>query len=173
MLRNVRYRGVATWNRTRKVHDPRTGRRIPRVRPTYEWVTLRAPHLQIVSDEVWSAVERWLAVVNVSFAVGTSPGLCCQSLSAQYLLSGFLKCGMCGTKMVVVSGRGSSGQARYGCPMKHARGICPNNLQLRQDTLEREIIGGLHSRVLHDAYTLCEFKRQLTKKLEGARSQLG
>ena len=78
--------------------------------------------------------------------------------------------------MVVVSGRGQSGRARYGCPMKHARGVCANNLHLRQDTIEREIIGGLQSRVLREdvaAYALSEFKRQLKQKLEGARSQLG
>ena len=135
----------------------------------------QAPHLQIVSDEVWGAVEHRLDVVKASFAAGTSPGLCCRSLSAQYLLSGFLKCGVCGTKMVVVSGRGQSGRARYGCPMKHARGVCTNNLHLRQDTLEREIICGLQSRVLREdvaAYAVAEFRRQLKAKLEGARSQL-
>jgi phage shock protein A len=60
--------------------------------------------------------------------------------------------------------------------MKHARGICANNLHLRQDMLEREILGGLQSRVLREdvaAYALAEFKRQLKQKLEGARSQLG
>ena len=176
MLHNDRYRGVVVWNRTRKVRDPRTGRRVQRERPKSEWVVLQAAHLQIVSDDLWGAVERRLATVRASFEAGTSPGLCCRSLSAQYLLSGFLKCGVCGAKMVVVSGRGQSGRARYGCPMRHARGICANDLHLRQDTLEREVIGGLQSRVLREdvaAYALAEFKRQLKQKLEEARSQLG
>jgi site-specific DNA recombinase len=176
MLHNDRYRGVVVWNRTRKVRGPRNGRRVQRKRPKSEWVVSQAPHLQIVSDDLWGAVERRLAMVKASFTAGTSPGLCCRSLSAQYLLSGFLKCGVCGAKMVVVSGRGQSGRARYGCPMKHARGICANNLHLRQDTLEGEILAGLQSRVLREdvaAYALAEFKRQLNQKLEGARSQLG
>ena len=78
--------------------------------------------------------------------------------------------------MVVVSGRGQSGRARYGCPMKHARGVCTNNLHLRQDSLEHEIVSGLQNRVLREdvaTYALSEFKRQLKEKLEGARSQLG
>jgi DNA invertase Pin-like site-specific DNA recombinase len=33
MLRNDRYRGVVVWNRTRKVRDPKTGRRVQRERP--------------------------------------------------------------------------------------------------------------------------------------------
>jgi DNA invertase Pin-like site-specific DNA recombinase len=169
MLHNDRYRGVVVWNRTRKVRDPRTGRRVQRERPKSEWVVLQAPHLQIVSEELWGAVERRLAVVTTSFGAGTSPGLCCRSYSAQYLLSGFLKCGVCGSKMVVVSGRGQCGRARYGCPMKHARGICSNSLHLRQDMLEREILSGLQSRVLHDdvaAYALAEFRRQYKAKVE-------
>jgi len=176
MLHNDRYRGVIVWNRTRKVRDPRTGRRVQRERPKSEWVVFQAPHLQIVSEKLWCTVERRLAMVKTFFSAGTSPGLCCRSLSAHYLLSGFLKCGLCGAKMVVVSGRGQSGRARYGCPMKHGRGVCENSLHLRQDNLEREIISGLQSRVLREdvvAYALAEFNRQLRQRLEGARSHLG
>ena len=175
MLRNDRYRGVVVWNRTRKVRDPKTGRRVQRERPKSEWVVLKAPHLRIVSDEVWSAVERRLAVVKAFFAAGSSPGLCCRSFSAEYLLSGFLKCGVCASKMVVVSGRGQSGRARYGCPMKHARGICTNDLHIRQDRLEKEVIGGLQRQVLREdvaAYALAEFKRQYKAKLEGGAGHI-
>src|SRR5215472_14673862 len=78
-------------------------------------------HEYLTRPDVWNAVERRLAVVKASFASGSSPGLCRRSFSAEYLLSGFLKCGVCASKMVVVSGRGQSERARYGCPMKHAR----------------------------------------------------
>jgi len=107
-------------------------------------------------------LERRLAVVKASFADGSSPGLCCRSFSAEYLLSGFLTCGVCASKMVVVSGRGQYGRARYGCPMKHARGICTNDLHMRQDRLEKEVISGLQRQVLRQdvaAYALAEFKR--------------
>ena len=176
MLHNDRYRGVVVWNRTRKVRNPRTGRRVQRKRPKSEWVVLQAPHLQIVSEKVWRAVECRLALVKASFGAGASPGLCRRSLSAQYLLSGFLKCGVCGARMVVVSGRGQSGRARYGCPMKHARGVCTNNLHIRQDSLEREVIGSLQKQVFREdvaTYALAEFKRQYKAKVEGVRSHLG
>ena len=78
--------------------------------------------------------------------------------------------------MVVVSGRGQSERARYGCPMKHARGICTNDLHIRQDRLEKEVISGLQRQVLREdvaAYALAEFKRQYKEKLEGVRSHLG
>ena len=58
----------------------------------------------------------------------------------------------------------------------HSRGICANSLHVRQDTLEKEVISGLQSRVLREdavAYALAEFKRQYKAKVEGVRSRLG
>src|SRR5215470_11051234 len=60
--------------------------------------------------------------------------------------------------------------------MKHARGICTNNLHIRQDSLEREVIGGLQQQVLREdvaSYALAEFKRQCKAKVESVRSRLG
>jgi site-specific DNA recombinase len=176
MLHNERYRGVAVWNRTRKVHDPKTGRRVQRERPKSEWTVMPAPQLQIVSQELWEGVKARLASMRITFTSGNSPGLCSRAYSAPYLLSGFLRCGVCGSKMVIVSGRGQSGRSRYGCPLMHSRGICANHLHLRQDILEREVISGLQRRVLREdvaAYALAEFKRQYKAKVEGVRSQLG
>jgi hypothetical protein len=65
------------------------------------------------------------------------------------------------------SGRGESGRARYGCPLKHARGICENGLHIRQDSLEREVLSEDVVR-----YTFAQFKQQLQERLEGTRSQL-
>jgi hypothetical protein len=47
MLHNERYRGTAVWNRTRKVRDPRTGRRVQRLRQRAEWTVVDAPHLEL------------------------------------------------------------------------------------------------------------------------------
>ncbi len=175
MLHNERYRGIVVWNRTRKLRDPRTGRRVQRLRPQSEWKIQEAPHLQIVSEQVWQAVQSRLASVKTAFANGKAKGLCTRAYSAPYLLSGFLRCGLCGSKMVVVSGRGQSGRARYGCPLKHARGICANSLHVRQDHLEREVIEGLQREVLHEdvvRYALAKFKMELVERLDNARSHL-
>jgi DNA invertase Pin-like site-specific DNA recombinase len=175
ILHNERYCGIVIWNRTRKVRDPRSGRRVQRVRPQSEWKIQQAPHLRIVSEELWRGVQSRLSSVKTAFANGESAGLCTRAYSAPYLLSGFLKCGICGSKMVVVSGRGQSGRSRYGCPLKHARGICENSLHIRQDRLESEVIEGLQREVLREdvaRYALSEFRRQLEERLESTRSQL-
>jgi site-specific DNA recombinase len=175
MLHNDRYRGIVVWNRTRKVRDPRTGRRVQRPRPQSEWNIQEAPHLRIVSEQVWKAVQNRLTFVKAAFANGESAGLCARAYSAPYLLSGFLKCGLCGSKMVVVSGRGQSGRARYGCPLRHARGICTNSLRVRQDHLEREVVEGLQREVFQEdavRYALAKFKMDLMERLDSARSHL-
>ncbi len=175
MLHNDRYRGTVVWNRTRKVRDPRTGRRVQRLRQQSEWKIQDAPHLRIVSEELWQAVQRRLSSVKTAFANGESAGLCTRAYSAPYLLSGFLKCGVCGSKMVVLSGRGQSGRARYGCPLRHARGICANHLHVRQDHLEREVLEGLQRKVLQEVavrYALAKFKMELVERLDSARSHL-
>src|SRR5215813_8779207 len=48
------YRGVVVWNRYEKVI--RGGTRKRRQRPASEWLHLDAPHLRIVSDELWATV---------------------------------------------------------------------------------------------------------------------
>lgn len=162
MLHNERYRGIVVWNRTRKIRDPRTGRRVQRERPKSEWTIVEAPELQIVPQDLWERVQSRLMSVKTQFASGVAPGLCARGYSAPYLLSGFLRCGLCKSKMVIVSGRGQSGRSRYGCPLMHSRGICVNSLHVRQDFLEREIIQGLQARVLRDdvvEYAMSEFRR--------------
>jgi len=58
ILKNRRYRGEILWNTKRKVRVPGTGRRIYRRRPETEWVVTPAPHLRIVSEELFTAVQR-------------------------------------------------------------------------------------------------------------------
>jgi site-specific DNA recombinase len=98
MLHNDRYRGTVIWNRTRKVRDPRTGRRVQRLRPQSEWKIQEAPHLQIVIDQVWHDVQNRRTSVKTAFANGEAKGLWTRGYSAPYLLSGFLRSGSVGRK---------------------------------------------------------------------------
>jgi DNA invertase Pin-like site-specific DNA recombinase len=75
MLHNEPYRGTAVWNRTRKVRDPRTGRRVQRLRQRAEWTVVDAPHLRIVSDEIWQAVKNRLESVNATFSSRVGAGI--------------------------------------------------------------------------------------------------
>jgi site-specific DNA recombinase len=175
MLHNERYRGTAVWNRTRKILDPKTGRRVQRLRPRTEWTVVETPHLRIISEQLWQAAKSRLASVNASFSSGRAAGLCSRSYTARYLFSGFMKCGLCGSNVVLISGRGGVGWAKYGCPLHQNRGICANALVVRRDRIEQELISGLQREVLREdvaAFALEEFKRQLRARLEDTRSHL-
>jgi hypothetical protein len=136
---------------------------------------VESPHLGIISDAIWQRVQSRLATVNAMFSSGRAAGLTSRSYTAKYLFSGFLECGLCGSNVVLISGRGGDGWAKYGCPLHQKRGTCSNALVVRRDSIEREIIEGLQREVLRDdiaANALGEFKRQLQSRLQGARFHL-
>ncbi|MGH8678657.1 MAG: recombinase family protein, partial [Burkholderiales bacterium] len=60
MLRNERYAGRLVWNRTRKLRNPESGRRIQRLRPRSEWIVTPAENLRIVTDGLFAGVQMRL-----------------------------------------------------------------------------------------------------------------
>jgi DNA invertase Pin-like site-specific DNA recombinase len=175
MLRNERYRGLVVWNRTHKVRDPKTGRRIHRERPRSDWKIREAEELRIVSEDVWQAVQRRSAVVENNFRRGLRKGLCSRSFASRYFLSGFLKCGICGSALTIVSGRGMSNWGRYGCPVHVERGACSNRMTLRRIDVEREVLAGLQREIFNDEiiqFAIGEFQKQLRERIRSVRSDV-
>lgn len=149
VLLNRRYIGKTVWNTRRKVRVPGTGKRVFRPRPESEWVTMDAPHLRIVSDELFEAVQRRFQTVKRMFGReggGLTVG------PKRYLFSGLLKCGKCGGSIALVCGRGRHGADRYGCSLHHQRGdsVCSNSLLVRRDELEESLLRGLAESVLRE-----------------------
>jgi site-specific DNA recombinase len=141
MLRNERYRGVQVWNRTEKQRNPETGRKISRARPESDWKRVLVPEWRIVPEELWNAAHARIRVVNERMGFARYGGLNRTEHSRQYLFSGLLVCGECGSRMVIISGRGSRGYVTYGCPSHRYRGVCDNKLAIRQDRLEEQLLG--------------------------------
>jgi DNA invertase Pin-like site-specific DNA recombinase len=56
ILNNSLYIGEIVWNRQTFVKDPDTGRRVSRPNGDGDRIVTPAPHLRIVSDELWAAV---------------------------------------------------------------------------------------------------------------------
>jgi hypothetical protein len=71
-----------------------------------------------------------------------------RSASSHYLLSGFLKCGICGGNLVIVTGRGPGRYPKYDCSQNFYRGACPHNLKERQDWVENRLLSELQDAVL-------------------------
>ena len=151
ILHNERYRGKLFWNKTRKVRNPITGRRIQRARPKSEWVISEAPHLRIISEDLWSKVQQRFATVRRLWGRDGRPGLSGQQRHV-YLFSGLLKCGRCGGSITLVSGRWRTEAQQYGCSMYCQRGetVCSNRLTIRRDELEAQLLRGLQEKVLQE-----------------------
>lgn len=181
ILRNERYTGKVVWSRKHKMRDPRTGRRVFRAREGEQPIRgTDAPHLRIISDELWSAVcnQREL-VKRVYEDAKKRPGLLRSSaMNSRYLFSGLLRCKECGANLQIISGRGRNHDNQtYGCPMNFSRGgtVCANGVRVRRDALERELLGELQNRVLREDvlnYTLDRFESKLLDELKGIGDEM-
>lgn len=173
MLRNERYRGVLVWNRTRKERNPETGRKTSRPRPEAEWLRVDVPEWRIVSEELWQAVQKRTEEMRKHFGAKTAPGLT-RGAHSRYLFSGLLTCGECGAKMVIVSGSGLRGYAKYGCPSHRYRGTCANGLMIRYEILEQQMLAGLEARVLKPEmveYAVMCFQKELERRLNEVKQR--
>lgn len=143
MLHNERYVGEVVWNKTRNVRNPETGRRVQRLRPANEWMRREEPRLRIVERGVWDRVQARLLQMRTTY--------CLRARSSHYLLSGILECGMCGSKMTLVSGgRGRTSVSKYGCPLAE-RGVCSMQVRVAREPLERRLVDALLTRLSEPA----------------------
>lgn len=176
MLRRELYVGKVVWNTSRFVKVPGTNKRVRRARPEKEWRIVPHPELRIVSDEIWQRVQdrqqRMMALYS-----GAKKGLLPRSVTSPYLLSGILKCGLCGGNLIIVTGHSSHGHySKYGCGQHFNRGACSNSVLIRRDWLERRLLEELQKEVLkHEAieYSLDEFGSHLKDVFAKLTSEMG
>ena len=156
------YRGQVIYGKTEK---PQRGAKKKVKRPASEWVVREQPELRIISEELWHAAHARIARTRQTHTGhrkdnGQLHGSPEAGLISRHLLSGFLRCGVCGGGMFVaprVSKHGKP-QLYYLCTAKHKTGSrsCTNRHALpydriteavlghfRQDFLRPEVIGGL------------------------------
>ena len=174
MLRNERYRGVFVWNRTKKERNPETGRKTSRPRPESDWKRIDVPEWRIVSEELWERAQARKRFAGKRFSASHLGGFNRSERSKRYIFSGFLVCGVCGSKLVIASGSGKRGYVKYGCPSHRYRGTCSNGLMIKQDRLETQLIAGLTERVSKSElieYALKRFQEQLQMRLRDIQEQ--
>ena len=97
LLRPI-YRGEIVWNQSRKRDS--WGQHRQRPRPEAEWLRIDAPELRIVSDELWKATHHQMAQRRARSS-GPVRYEGPKNSKTAYLLTGLLKCGVCGAGMEV------------------------------------------------------------------------
>jgi site-specific DNA recombinase len=168
ILNNDLYVGRLVWNRQRFVKDPASGKRQARLNPKDRWIIEQVPHLRIVDEDLWQRVKDRQDETRLEI---TKEGAGIRSERARrpsYLLSGLLKCGVCGGGFSKVSFH------HYGCSNARNRGICTNLLTIRRDRVEALVLDGLRHHLMQPD-CVKEYHRELNRLAatqDAKRSQL-
>jgi DNA invertase Pin-like site-specific DNA recombinase len=152
ILKDEKYTGKFVWNRTTTVKDPLTGKLKQVDRPKEEWVTQERAEMRIISDgDRVPADARWREIDGVfpSRRKGKKGFEDRKQKSyveshPTHLLSGALKCGVCGGAIALVSGKGSG---YYGC-LNGSRRSCENRQLIGRKRLEEKVVAALNEHVL-------------------------
>ena len=158
ILNNELYRGRYVWNRSQWLKDPDTGKRQRLARPESEWQTVERTELRIIDEPLWAAVRtRQCTPRRSGGSVGRGP-------KPRTLLSGLLRCGMCGGAVVAVDA------SHYGCAARKDRGpsICAG-VRAARLTLEQRVLSVVRDELLSPAAVLRVQER--AQAVFAARSQ--
>lgn len=138
ILNNPLYRGRLIWGRREWRKDPDSPRRKRRyrIREEKEWVKVDVPDLRIIDEATANAVDREFA------RRATGKGRSGNGQRAKYLLSGMIKCGVCGSSFTL------AGKDYYRCAGQRERGTCTNTTSVRREPLEESVMSALQSRLL-------------------------
>jgi site-specific DNA recombinase len=151
ILKDEKYIGHLTWNRTTTVKDPMTGKMKQVARPKEEWVVQDRQDIRIISDDEWAAAQaRWKEIDGVFPRKKGKRGFEGKRKSyveshPTHLLSGALKCGSCGGAIALVSGKTGG---YYGC-LNASRRSCDNRKLIARKRLETKFVGALNEAVLN------------------------
>jgi DNA invertase Pin-like site-specific DNA recombinase len=166
ILRNELYIGRLVWNRLRYVKDPVSGKRRSRLNPPNEWLLEEVPHLRIVEQLVWGAVQHRLGAIRETDRVRNARATrFWEHRRARHLLTGKAYCGLCHGPLA------SIGADHLACSWARRSGICANRSSVRRHLLEDIILEALkHQLMAPDlvAEFIEEFHREVNRRRQGA-----
>jgi DNA invertase Pin-like site-specific DNA recombinase len=165
MLRKELYRGLIIWGRTTRSRDPETGKKPGLPVPEEEWVRVEKPELRIIPEDLWLRVQTRRRANAEDFQ--RRGGMTRTERARSFLFSGKIVCANCDRNMAILAG-GRERPPSYGCLTRKLSGTCDNNLMIRQDRLEAQILAALEKRVLTPANlerTVQRCEQQLRERL--------
>ncbi|MBK7580177.1 MAG: recombinase family protein [Myxococcales bacterium] len=146
MLCNERYLGRFTWNQSKWVRVPGRKSRRRVKRPEAEWVSHEYPELAIVPRDLWDAAQARFRRVYA-----TARGRPAGTGHHVHLVSGLMRCGVCGGSMTIVGRKAKAGvsYARFGCTAHASRGasICANSLSVSEKKASRTLVNALKEKL--------------------------
>ena len=133
ILLNPLYSGKLVWNRVRMVKNPATGQRISRINDEAEYERRDMPHLQIIDDALFDAVQRRKASRSGKHAHNNP--------TSKRILSGLLRCAACGGGMAII-GSDRTGP-RIMCTSYRESRSCSNTARYYLDRIESQVLDTL------------------------------
>ena len=173
MLKRELYKGEEVWNRSMFVKVPGTNKRRSRPRPENEWKRRSVPELAIVSSDLWERVQYRLQSFGRKENSQGRHGLLSRSVTSPYLFSNRLKCGRCGSNLIISSGGGK--KPKYVCTGYLNRGTCTNDLRIAAEEVENQLLTNLQKDLLQPDrinFAIEEFGRQLRLSLGNLSDEL-
>ena len=153
ILNNPLYQGELVWGRREWRKDPDSERRERRyrLRDEGDWVRVAVPDLRIVDEALVEAVRAEQARRTLPPGSRSAVG----ARRRRHLLSGLIKCGVCGANYVVGS------KDYYRCASVKERGTCGNSASVRVTTIEDLALSTLQTELMTDEHArlfVTEFK---------------
>jgi len=147
MLCNDRYLGRFVWNQAKyvRVSGHKNRRRVER--PESEWIAREYPELAIVPKDLWDEAQARFRRVHAT-ARGRPSG----TGHHANIISGLMRCGVCGGSMTIVGRKMKNGvsYATFGCTAYHSRGasICANGLSVSEMKASRTLVNALKEKLV-------------------------
>jgi site-specific DNA recombinase len=166
ILNNTIYIGRLEWNRCSYVKNPQTGKKVARVNTSDAREVTEVAELRIIDNALWARVKARQAKVTFTVRRDEAGNALNRAHRTVYLLSGLLRCGICGTAYV------AQGQGRFACSQHRRGGACTNGGRINGQSVEERVIAGLKEKLLAPdlvAAFLAEFERELV----AARARAG
>lgn len=170
MLRRERYRGVVVYGETKKTY--RKGTKTREHRPASQVVRVDVPHLRIIPEELWVAVESRRG--DESRTSDTRKG----GRPPKYMLTGLARCAMCGGPVHARKGKlGSAPAMMYGCSYHHDRGdaVCTNALRRPMADVDAKWIDAVKATVLTEEIVLAVLgvvRKRITEQCSGSAGEI-
>jgi site-specific DNA recombinase len=140
ILKNPLFEGRIVWGRVRMIVDPKTGRRLSRPNPESEWQSADAPHLRIIDPDLVEKVRARQAAGAQDAAIRNRP-------RSRRVLSGLLRCGVCGGPMA--HNGTTRGGTRIRCTRATESGTCKSTARLPLAPIEATVLAGLQQLFAH------------------------
>ncbi|MBX3230688.1 MAG: recombinase family protein [Labilithrix sp.] len=175
IIHRERYLGRIVWNKFEKMY--RKGTKVRVERPEHEWLVVDAPHLRIISDELWAATHAQLKGKKLRRGE-KSPPKKKGGRPATYLLSGITKCGCCGGALTVLDTRfGQHMVKAYICSYRRDRGetVCKNALRRPVDRVNQGVVDWIQTNILSEELVvdaLKEVSRRIAARAKQQNAEL-